>query len=86
MCNFKSFVVTRSGDILSCNEESHDAINKKIPVLVYSRVVGYIQPVQSWNNGKREEFEQRKEYSMEKIKLALDDSTRPKTEVFNGRI
>ncbi len=26
---------------------------------VYSRIVGYYRPVQSWNNGKREEFSQR---------------------------
>ena len=29
---------------------------------VYSRVVGYIRPVQQWNRGKREEFKQRKEF------------------------
>jgi len=29
---------------------------------VYSRVVGYYRPVQNWNEGKREEFKQRKEY------------------------
>lgn len=26
---------------------------------VYSRIVGYYRPVQSWNRGKREEFSQR---------------------------
>ena len=26
---------------------------------VYSRIVGYYRPVQSWNKGKREEFSQR---------------------------
>jgi hypothetical protein len=30
---------------------------------VYSRVVGYYRPVQNWNNGKREEFKDRLEYS-----------------------
>lgn len=29
---------------------------------VYSRVVGYLRPVQQWNKGKREEFRQRKEF------------------------
>ncbi len=29
---------------------------------VYSRVVGYLRPVQNWNAGKREEFRQRQEY------------------------
>lgn len=27
---------------------------------VYSRVVGYYRPVQAWNEGKREEFNERK--------------------------
>ncbi|HLB50597.1 MAG TPA: anaerobic ribonucleoside-triphosphate reductase [Patescibacteria group bacterium] len=33
---------------------------------VYSRVVGYIRPVQQWNKGKQEEYADRKEYVTEK--------------------
>jgi len=29
---------------------------------VYSRVVGYIRPIQQWNKGKQAEFKDRKEY------------------------
>ena len=29
---------------------------------VYSRVVGYIRPVQQWNKGKKKEFNDRKEF------------------------
>lgn len=29
---------------------------------VYSRVVGYLRPIQQWNKGKKEEFEMRKEF------------------------
>jgi ribonucleoside-triphosphate reductase len=29
---------------------------------VYSRVVGYIRPVQQWNKGKQAEFKDRKEF------------------------
>ena len=29
---------------------------------VYSRIVGYFRPVQNWNIGKRQEFEDRKEF------------------------
>lgn len=29
---------------------------------VYSRVVGYLRPVQSWNKGKKEEFAMRKKF------------------------
>ncbi|KKP32311.1 MAG: Anaerobic ribonucleoside-triphosphate reductase [Parcubacteria group bacterium GW2011_GWC2_32_10] len=36
----------------------------KQPCEVYSRVVGYIRPVQQWNNGKKQEFGERKEYKM----------------------
>ncbi len=31
---------------------------------IYSRVVGYLQPVQKWNKGKQEEFKIRKEYKL----------------------
>lgn len=32
---------------------------------VYSRVVGYIRPVQQWNKGKKKEFSDRKEFKIE---------------------
>lgn len=33
------------------------------PCQVYSRVVGYLRPVQGWNDGKVEEFKMRKFYN-----------------------
>jgi hypothetical protein len=33
---------------------------RAIPCDVYSRIVGYYRPVDSWNRGKREEFKDRK--------------------------
>jgi hypothetical protein len=33
---------------------------------VYSRVVGYLRPVNQWNEGKQEEFKKRKEFSVKK--------------------
>ena len=36
------------------------------PTEVYSRVVGYYRPVQSWNAGKKAEFRDRKTYRVEK--------------------
>ena len=30
---------------------------------VYSRITGYYRPIQNWNDGKRKEFEDRKEYN-----------------------
>lgn len=35
------------------------------PVEVYSRVVGYLRPISTWNDGKREEFRRRREFSCE---------------------
>ncbi len=37
----------------------------KVPVEVYSRVVGYFRPVNQWNKGKKEEFSERKTYNFE---------------------
>lgn len=31
---------------------------------VYSRVVGYLRPVQQWNLGKKREFKERKEFKI----------------------
>lgn len=39
---------------------------RKIPVETYSRVVGYFRPVQSWNDGKKEEFRLRREWDINK--------------------
>lgn len=34
-------------------------MKKRTKCEVYSRVVGYIRPVEQWNEGKREEFKDR---------------------------
>ena len=39
---------------------------KKIPCEVYSRVVGYIRPINQWNKGKKEEWEQRQMLDLNK--------------------
>jgi ribonucleoside-triphosphate reductase (formate) len=33
---------------------------------VYSRVVGYIRPVEQWNDGKQAEFKDRKQFEYNK--------------------
>ena len=35
---------------------------KRVPCEVYSRVVGYMRPIRSWNAGKQAEFKDRKTY------------------------
>lgn len=34
----------------------------KMPCEVYSRIVGYLRPVQNWNDGKKQEFADRKPF------------------------
>ena len=34
----------------------------KVPCEVYSRIVGYLRPVQNWNKGKKQEFAERRTY------------------------
>jgi ribonucleoside-triphosphate reductase (formate) len=34
---------------------------------VYSRIVGYLRPTSQWNDGKKAEFEMRKNYAVEKM-------------------
>ena len=36
----------------------------KQPCEVYSRIVGYLRPVNQWNEGKKQEFKERKEYKV----------------------
>lgn len=44
---------------------------KKVPVEVYSRVVGYFRPVNQWNKGKKEEFNERKEFKLKHIERSM---------------
>ena len=45
------------------NNLKREMVNLKgTPCEVYSRVVGYLRPVQSWNKGKKEEFSVRKTF------------------------
>ncbi len=39
-------------------------IFKRQPCEVFSRIVGYLRPVSQWNDGKQQEFEQRKSYEI----------------------
>ncbi len=32
---------------------------------VYSRVVGYLRPIEHWNDGKQEEFKERKTFKIQ---------------------
>ncbi len=46
------------------NQELNALEAQRTPCEVYSRVVGYIRPVQQWNEGKQAEFADRTEFSV----------------------
>ena len=41
---------------------------------VYSRITGYYRPIQNWNDGKRKEFEDRKEYDVVNSKFTAKEA------------
>ena len=43
-----------------------------IPVLTYSRVCGYYQPVEGWYKGKKEEFKERHNYTEKDVEDFID--------------
>lgn len=53
------------------NEEEKPKPVIKVPCEVYSRIVGYLRPVNRWNDGKQQEFSERVVY-----KGALDDKAK----------
>lgn len=50
--------------IFKCNEcfEKDKSLRNYQETEVYSRVVGYLRPVSQWNEGKQQEFKDRKEF------------------------
>jgi len=48
---------------------------KKVPCEVYSRIVGYLRPVQQWHEAKRLEFEERKTYRAE-VPREMEEDTK----------
>ena len=61
-------LVYKDGDekyqVIKCKEcyEKSPALTNFRNCEVYSRVVGYLRPVQQWHCGKQEEFSERKEF------------------------
>jgi len=50
----------------------------KQPCEVYSRIVGYLRPVQQWNDGKQQEFKERKSFTAEKEEEKEEQKTKLK--------
>lgn len=49
-------------------QKTENKTELKIPVLTYSRVSGYYNPVNAFNKGKREEFSERKYLNIQEFK------------------
>ncbi len=47
---------------------------------VYSRITGYYRPVQNWNDGKAQEFKDRKVYNIENAKVQVKAKAQPHVE------
>ena len=50
---------------MSHPDENVPPSEKKVPCEVYSRIVGYLRPVQDWNEGKQQEFSERKTFDVQ---------------------
>jgi ribonucleoside-triphosphate reductase len=51
---------------LTPKEQEHpdfQRFGQRVPCEVYSRIVGYLRPLQNWHKGKRAEFGARKLYN-----------------------
>ena len=48
-------------------------VERRVFCEVYSRVVGFLRPVQSWNVGKQQEWKERKTYDMGLAERRMDD-------------
>ena len=46
------------------SEVTQSKAKVKIPCEVYSRIVGYLRPVQNWHQGKQQEFAERKTFQV----------------------
>ena len=73
--NFKLPYYTMSPTYSVCQEhgyiagEHHTCPTCGAPCEVWSRITGYYRPVQNWNDGKVQEYEDRKEYKLENSHL-----------------
>jgi len=55
---------------------------------VYSRITGYYRPVQNWNDGKSQEFKERKTYNIatSKLKRSCDESVVETSEIKSDEV
>ena len=46
----------------SPSTNSENTEKRQVPCEVFSRIVGYIRPLQNWHQGKQQEFKERKPF------------------------
>jgi hypothetical protein len=53
-------------NVFKCNDcfDKNKSLNNFKKCEVYSRVVGYLRPVSQWNDGKKQEYQEREEYAI----------------------
>jgi ribonucleoside-triphosphate reductase len=55
-------------NLVLSHDEAQDAkasqALKRVRCEVYSRIVGYLRPVRDWNEGKQQEFDDRKAFAV----------------------
>ena len=59
---------------------------KKIPCEVFSRVVGYYRPLQNWNAGKIEEYNDRKFFDVEQKIMTPCNNCGQRLEIFFNKL
>lgn len=70
MINNGVYLEYQNGDkkinVYKCNDcyAKNASLTNYQPCEVYSRVVGYIRPVQQWHKGKKQEYGERKEFAV----------------------
>lgn len=55
-------------------ETSQAEVELRVPCEVYSRIVGYLRPVQNWHQGKQQEFGERKAFRVPEGALPEEDA------------
>jgi ribonucleoside-triphosphate reductase len=66
VCKNHGYITGEVYDCPHCGEKTE----------VYSRITGYYRPIQNWNDGKAQEYKDRKEYNISNSKLSHDGPIR----------
>lgn len=53
-----------SGVVGAVGQVAGSAPEVGVPCLTYSRIVGYMMPLENWNQGKQQEFRDRANYTL----------------------